>query len=655
MSATQRALLIGGSALVGAYLLRNNRAMATLIKGGVPPSTTGDPTNPDNTTGTGEAQCPEGTELRADGLCWDIAGADAGGCEAGTILKDDGLCHDTNEDTTGNPPVKPKIAGGDIFTNLTPVQAFFAQTALGIGTGVVIDTAIDKGLDSVKDAAEKKATKAASAAKNADDAADAAKALNKVDDAADAAKGAKNAAKTLDSAADAARAAKALKAADDAADALKSAKAAAKAAKIAAKSAKAAGMIEKLLSSPAGIIIAIISAVLQEVLQLDDEDFKPAEAGYFAIADLPDYLKTMISQIPFLGDLFDLLAGSLSVKSGCATGLEQGSGLGIGFCYQPCHDIVGDGTWENDGANVCYRHYPEWENNGQQALHSILGIQKEIRMDTGTIPDVCPPEHPVRSGALCYDRTDFPSDNVAGVAWEQCNTAERSGFTDTGIRCEKLQTLPAGTIPPVKGCNEFGDGLRDDGTSCWEDWRGLGGGGCHGGGCRTWECDRLRGAFGEDWGPKYCTSCDPVTCDPVYDKGGCGCIKVADWDRRFCPDGEKIDGLCYGRCDPDKSRVAGMPYLCSASFDKRSQVMAPNPSVCPSNKKDIAGLCYIGDADMPQGFVRKTIGLIEQSCPDPSSADVTQGSVDMGIFCLRQSKWRDVKGVPFDIKFRERK
>jgi hypothetical protein len=98
-----------------------------------------------------------------------------------------------------------------------------------------------------------------------------------------------------------------------------------------------------------------------------------------------------------------------------------------------------------------------------------------------------------------------------------------------------------------------------------------------------------------------------------------------------------------------------MPYLCSASFDKRSQVMAPYPSVCPSNKKDIAGLCYIGDEDMPDGFVRKTIGLIEQSCPNPSSSDVTQGSVDMGIFCLRQSKWRDVKGVPFDIKFRDRK
>jgi hypothetical protein len=654
MSATQRAIVIGGSALLGAYLLRNNRVVASLIKGGVPPSTSGDPTNPEDTTGTGEAQCPEGTELRADGLCWDTAGGDAGGCDEGTILKDDGLCHDINEDTTGNPPTKPKIAGGDIFANLNPVEAFFAQTALGIGTGFAIDTAIDKALDRVTDKADDAAKASTKAAQNADEAADAAKAAGKAADASKAAKAAdatKDAAKALDAAEDAARAAKALKAADDAAA---SAKAAAKAAKIAAKSAKSAGMVQKLLSSPAGIIVAVIAAVLQEVLQLDDDDFKPAEAGYFAIADLPDYLKVMISQIPFLGDLFDLLSGSLSVKSGCATGLEQGSGIGSGFCYQPCAELVGDGTWNNDGANVCYRQYPEWENNGQQALHSILGIQKEIRMDTGTIPDVCPPEHPVRSGALCYDRTDFPSDNVAGVAWEQCNTAERSGFTDTGIRCEKLQTLPAGTIPPVKGCNEFGD-YRDDGTSCWEDWKGLGGGACRGGGCNTWwDGCCSRGAFGECWGCAR-TSCEPITCDPVYDRGGCGCIKVADWDRRFCPDGEKIDGLCYGRCDPDKSRVAGMPYLCSASFDKRSQVMPPNPSVCPSNKKDIAGLCYIGDADMPQGFVRKTIGLIEQSCPDPSSADVTQGSVDMGIFCLRQSKWRDVKGVPFDIKFRERK
>jgi hypothetical protein len=99
-----------------------------------------------------------------------------------------------------------------------------------------------------------------------------------------------------------------------------------------------------------------------------------------------------------------------------------------------------------------------------------------------------------------------------------------------------------------------------------------------------------------------------------------------------------------------------MPYLCSASFDKRTQVMAPHSAVCPSNKKDIAGLCYLGDEELSEkGMIRKTIGLIEQPCPNPSSADVTQGSVDMGIFCLRQSKWRDVKGVPFDIKFRERK
>jgi hypothetical protein len=46
----------------------------------------------------------------------------------------------------------------------------------------------------------------------------------------------------------------------------------------------------------------------------------------------------MISQIPLLGDLFDLLAGSLSVKSGCATGLEQGSGLGIAHAHQTLLD-----------------------------------------------------------------------------------------------------------------------------------------------------------------------------------------------------------------------------------------------------------------------------------------------------------------------------
>ena len=116
-----------------------------------------------------------------------------------------------------------------------------------------------------------------------------------------------------------------------------------------------------------------------------------------------------------------------------------------------------------------------------------------------------------------------------------------------------------------------------------------------------------------------------------------------------------MDGLCYSKCPEGMWRVPGMPYLCSASFDKRSQVMTPHGAVCPDNKTNIAGLCYTRDEDMPKGYIRKAIGTLDQVCPDPTSSDVTKGNVDMGVFCLRQSAWRDTAGVPFDMKFKDRK
>ena len=81
------------------------------------------------------------------------------------------------------------------------------------------------------------------------------------------------------------------------------------------------------------------------------------------------------------------------------------------------------------------------------------------------------------------------------------------------------------------------EGFRNDGFTCFKD-----------GGLRTYECGRLRGAFGEDWGPKYCT--DTWAPEAYSRKLVCGKGR------------ENVDSLCYAKCPPGKNRVPGMPYLC---------------------------------------------------------------------------------------------
>ena len=187
----------------------------------------------------------------------------------------------------------------------------------------------------------------------------------------------------------------------------------------------------------------------------------------------------MISSIPFLGDVFDLIGNKLCFKGGCPADQENFNGL----CYTPCRAGFKS---DNIAPYMCYKQYPDWERNGM--LHTFLNMTKKMESVAGSVLSDCPAGM-VRDGALCYPGC-------------------RSGYTGVLNRCwASIQKVNiAGRIPDKKGCGDFPwiKNCRDDGTSLWEDHR-----------CRTWECGRLRGAFGEDWGPKWCTEC-----------GGCGCIKV---------------------------------------------------------------------------------------------------------------------------------
>ena len=213
-------------------------------------------------------------------------------------------------------------------------------------------------------------------------------------------------------------------------ESMKAAKAA-KAASVAGKATKAGSILTKLKGTPWSLIITVIAQVLIAVLDLNAGSFNPCPNGDFDLSTLPDWAQALIGALPVVGDLFELFAPVLCFHGGCPPGMEHSSGL----CYPPCSQ-----GFKSDGATVCWKQYPEFETNGMG--HTITSVTKKILMDTGTIPDQ-PPPGTRQSGALFYADPGADYDVVAGVAWQRCP----AGATDTGIRCEDLVTLPAGTLP----------------------------------------------------------------------------------------------------------------------------------------------------------------------------------------------------------------
>lgn len=417
------------------------------------------------------------------------------------------------------------------------------------------------------------------------------------------------------------------------------------AAKSAAKAGKAGSMMSKLKGTPADLIVMVIAQILAAVLDLDPDSFKDCETGEFDMGKLPDWAQAMIGAIPFLGDLFDLIGNKLCLKAGCPKDAPDES---AGLCYKAC-----DPGFKSDGAIMCYKQYPEFEGNGM--LHTITSITKKILMDTGKIPERCNDDED-KSGALCYEKVEGYT-NVAGTVWQNCP----AGHTDTGVRCEKLHTLPAGTLPRLTDCP---GGWTNDGLTCREP---ITMSSCPGG----WVDDGL-----------LCRNpirCDPIGCHSAHDcfiHGRCGCwgggCHGGEVEKKNLyggriegrtlkgPDGDedRIDGLDYKKCPDGMSHQPGMPYLCSASFTKQSRVLAPRPLKCNRTRKEgvaagqvewdeetnISGLCY---GKIPPGYSRKTLGLLDQDCPG--------GSQDFGVGCTRQSYSRGAGVIPLGIRVKERK
>jgi thiol-disulfide isomerase/thioredoxin len=129
----------------------------------------------------------------------------------------------------------------------------------------------------------------------------------------------------------------------------------------------------------------------------------------------------------------------------------------------------------------------------------VKGFQKKygVKLVGGKILADCPP--------------GWRNDGLTCV--ENCNADER----DDGLTCRKR--CPEGQIDdgltcrvPIRSAmNDCPPGSRDIIGTCWGPKHQWCVDDCFkhpAPGCKTWECGRLKGLFGEDWGPRLCTDCN---------------------------------------------------------------------------------------------------------------------------------------------------
>ena len=297
--------------------------------------------------------------------------------------------------------------------------------------------------------------------------------------------------------------------------------------------------------------------------------------------------------MPFLGDVFDLIGNKLCFRDGCPAGQENFNGL----CYTPCA-----AGFKSDGIApyMCYKQctYPDYEANG--LLHTALNITKRLETVLGHAPSQCPPGME-RDGALCY---------------RPC----RAGYKGVGPVCwaDTTKVNVAGRIPNKAPCPSS---MRDDGTSCWDDVK-----------CETgYFGGRLRGAFGEDWGPKLETRCS-----------GSGRIERTLFQRQSCgPNEDLIDGLCYNKCPAGTSHVPGAPYDCRTNGELSYTRDVGAPLVCPAGQVQDGALCY----DPKPGY-SLLASTYSQQCP--------AGSKDIGVACEREHYNRGIGTVPLVIRMKPR-
>jgi hypothetical protein len=487
--------------------------------------------------------------------------------------------------------LKTGSKGGDMALNL----------GAGIVAGVAMDSLLTRAGNAVRD--NLLTTSAERAAKQASE-----KAAKEAAEAA-AQKAAKEAAeKAAKTAAEKAAADLAAKKATLLAE--KSAKAGA----TAAKAGKGAALLTKIKGTPFSFIISIIAVILSSVLDIAPESFEACKPGEFDYSTLPDWAKTVIEAVPFVGDLLMLLGPVMCMGKSCAPDEEEQNGL--------CYKKPVEGWWCE--AFLCYGQdnpatidRPGWSSNGQ--LHTTTHMTQDTRSDLGRPRlevGVCPTGSKKDSGgALCYEVPENYS-IFWGVARENCQPGE----TDDGDFCRKVEGCPEGStqvgeecwatvrVDYLDDCSKGWDGCKHKSWNalkckrgsdkcswgCYQDNVFLGCGGCH---KKTWTCD-----------------------------------EYGDWD-------------CIGGCPSTPHNVQGIVKTSAERVKIRRKDqkwgLPPKELVCPPGMVTQAGwneTCY-DPSTWPQGYHMKSAGLISQTCPSAIGSGRNQPEfadyVDIGVSCQR--------------------
>lgn len=427
--------------------------------------------------------------------------------------------------------------------------------------------------------------------------------------------------------------------------------------KLTAKVATMVAKIGALSSTGIGALLTPLSLIAMSLsigLMASGTRFEKDSPGDWEWNDLPEGGRVAIEAIPGIGDIISIMMNFIAFKSGCGSGLIEQNGL----CYEPPRDGF------DCEAFLCYAKSSAYPNGGFHPLSETFAhMTKEIKMDTGTIPNRCPEgmshgdESTDQAPGFCYVKPDYGargSHIVMGTAWENCEP----GMTDTGIRCEDfygngvgaLKDCPGGWTNDGLTCREpisssidpCPDGSHDVAGTCWGVCENCVGG-CHGDcGCH-W-------SIGTCW-PNCCGCAWKSRTDCV--KKNLGERNLRTWGGNVkgrgagsdlpCPAGksEGYDGLCYDECRPGYRREG---LLCTRSYTKRSAVLDPKPNLCPDGKVNISDLCYTDDAHMPQGYRRKTLGLLDQDCPQDKdewkSYPMFNGTLDIGVSCQKATYTR---------------
>ena len=426
--------------------------------------------------------------------------------------------------------------------------------------------------------------------------------------------------------------------------------------KLATKVATMVAKIGALSSTGIGALLTPLSVVALSLsigLTASGTRFEKDSPNDKEWNDVPEGARVAIEALPGVGDIISIMGNFIAFRDGCPPPLIEQNSL----CYEPPKEGF------DCEAFLCYAKTSAYPGGFSPLSETFAHMTKRILTDTGTIPNRCPDgmvhgvESTDQAPGFCYVKPDYGSHGatiVLGTAWEGCEP----GMTDTGIRCEdvygggvgRARDCPAGWNATPLTCEEpigssidpCPDGSRDVAGTCWGVCENCVGG-CHGDcGCH-W-------SIGTCW-PNCCGCAWKSRTDCV--KKNLGERNLRTWGGNIkgrgagsdlpCPAGTSPgwDGLCYEECRPGYRREG---LLCTRSYTKRSQVLDPKPNLCPDGKTNISDLCYSDDAHIPAGYRRKTLGLLDQDCPQDKeewkSYPMFNGTVDIGVSCQRATYTR---------------